>query len=190
MFKVNLVTKNPKDESLKTPPIEAIVDTGSELTWIPADALNQIQVRPERERSFATATKQIMNRQVGFAILEAEGYRTIDEVVFAEPGDLTLLGVRTLEGFGVAVDNIGHRFVAQITLVAAAGPGGGGGVVGFARGNATPSAGGDGQGARSSAKGPDMKSKTEEEEPTLGIKMVVTILCAAAGAVLVLYLIW
>jgi len=31
-----------------------------------------------------------------------------------------LLGVRTLEGFGVMVDNIGHRFVATTTIVASA----------------------------------------------------------------------
>ena len=56
--------------------------------------------------------------QVGYAILRAEGYETTDEIVFAEAGDMTQLGVRTLEGFGVAVDNIGHRFVAQTTIVA------------------------------------------------------------------------
>ena len=33
---------------------------------------------------------------------------------------MTLLGVRTLEGFGVMVDNIGHRFVATTTIVAVA----------------------------------------------------------------------
>ena len=55
---------------------------------------------------------------MGYAILAAEGYETNDEVVFAETGDMSLLGVRTLEGFGVMVDNIGHRFVATTTLVA------------------------------------------------------------------------
>ena len=55
---------------------------------------------------------------MGYAILSAKGYETNDEVVFAEPGDLTLLGVTTLEGFGVVVDNIAHRFVATTTLVA------------------------------------------------------------------------
>ena len=55
---------------------------------------------------------------VGYAILRAENYETIDEVVFAEPGDMNHLGVRTIEGFGVMVDNIGHRFVATTTLVA------------------------------------------------------------------------
>jgi hypothetical protein len=40
-------------------------------------------------------------------------------VVFAEPSDMALLGVRTLEGFGVMVDNVAHRFVATTTIVAA-----------------------------------------------------------------------
>jgi hypothetical protein len=34
---------------------------------------------------------------------------------------MTLLGVRTLEGFGVMVDNIGHRFGATTTIVAVGG---------------------------------------------------------------------
>ena len=33
---------------------------------------------------------------------------------------VTLLGVRTIEGFGVLVDNIGHGFVATTTIVAVA----------------------------------------------------------------------
>lgn len=55
---------------------------------------------------------------MGYAVLCAEGYETIDEVVLAQPGDLFLLGVRTLEGFGVMVDNVGHRVVAVITTAA------------------------------------------------------------------------
>ena len=52
--------------------------------------------------------------------MSAEGFETVDEVVFGEPGDLTLLGARTLEGFGVLVDNLAHRFVATGTKVAVA----------------------------------------------------------------------
>ena len=71
-----------------------------------------------RSRVFATVTQQRIEREVGYAILSAEGYETNDEVVFAQPGDMALLGVRTLEGFGVVVDNVGHRFVATTTIVA------------------------------------------------------------------------
>jgi clan AA aspartic protease len=117
-FKVNVVARNPKREELTTQPVLALVDTGSELTWLPADILESVGITPRRKRMFATATQQTIEREVGYAILSAEGYETNDEVVFAEPGDMTLLGVRTLEGFGVMVDNIGHRFVATTTLVA------------------------------------------------------------------------
>jgi len=121
MFKVNVVARNPKREELATKPLEALVDTGSELTWLPADVLMGAGITPRRKRIFATATQQKIEREVGYAILSAEGYETNDEVVFAESGDMTLLGVRTLEGFGVMVDNIGHRFVATTTIVAAGG---------------------------------------------------------------------
>jgi predicted aspartyl protease len=114
-FTVNVVARNPKDETLVTPPIAALVDTGSELTWLPSDLLRQAGITPRRRRAFLTATKALVTRDVGYAIVLTEGYETTDEVVFAEPGDATLLGVRTLEGFGVVVDNIGRRFIVQTT---------------------------------------------------------------------------
>jgi predicted aspartyl protease len=118
LFRVNVVARNPKDESRETPPIAALVDTGSELTWLPADVLEQAGITPRRKRTFLTATRQTVTRDVGYAILASEGFETADEVVFAQPGDLTLLGVRTIEGFGVTVDDVGHRFVAQTSIVA------------------------------------------------------------------------
>ena len=117
VFKVNVVAVNPADNR-STTQLEALVDTGSELTWFPRELLTDIGVTPRRRRSFLTATKQMIQRDVGYAILRAEGFETIDEVVFAEAGDMHLLGVRTLEGFGVMVDNLAHRFVATTTLAA------------------------------------------------------------------------
>jgi predicted aspartyl protease len=118
VFKVNVTARNPRREEQATPPVEALVDTGSGLTWLPKDLLENIGITPRRRRTFSTANKQILERHVGYAILQSEGHETNDEVVFAEPGDMALLGVRTLEGFGVMVDNIGHRFVSTTTLVA------------------------------------------------------------------------
>ncbi len=118
LFAVNLVAKNPKDEEKISQPIEAMVDTGSELTWLPADQLAALGIAPRRTRAFRTATQELVERPVGYAVLAAEGFETVDEVVFAQKGDLTLLGVRTIEGFGVMVDNLGHRFVAVSTVAA------------------------------------------------------------------------
>ena len=117
-FHVNVVAVNPQDQQQSTTAVRALVDTGSELTWLPADVLVAAGIKPVRQRSFSTATSEVVSRDVGYAILRAESFETIDEVVFAKQGDAQLLGVRTIEGFGVMVDNIGHRFVARTTLVA------------------------------------------------------------------------
>jgi predicted aspartyl protease len=117
-FRVSVVAANIADQQRTTPPIQALVDSGSELSWLPSDVVQSVGISPVRNRSFQTATGQTVQRPVGYAILRAEGFETIDEVVFAEPGDATLLGVRTIEGFGVMVDCVGHRFVATTTIVA------------------------------------------------------------------------
>jgi len=119
IFKVNLSAINPKEEHRQTPLIEALVDTGSELSWMPKQVLLDIGIHPRGKKRFTTAAGKVVERDFGYAILSAEGYCTNDEVVFAENGDLTLLGVRTLEGFGVMVDNIGHRFVATTSIATA-----------------------------------------------------------------------
>jgi len=56
---------------------------------------------------------------VGFAILHVDGHFTIDEVVFARPGDLNLLGARTLEGLNLRVDAKSRKLVAGGPLTAA-----------------------------------------------------------------------
>jgi predicted aspartyl protease len=117
-FHVSVVAVNPQDQQQLSAAVRALVDTGSELTWMPADVLLAAGIKPIRPRSFSTATSQVVQRDAGYAILRAENFETIDEVIFAQPGDASLLGVRTIEGFGVVVDNIGHRFVATTTLVA------------------------------------------------------------------------
>jgi predicted aspartyl protease len=114
---VNLTAINPKEEHRCTPPVEVMVDTGSEVSWLPRQLLTDAGITPRGKKRFVTADKRVIERDIGYAILTAEGYTTNDEIVFAEESDMSLLGVRTLEGFSVMVDNIGHRFVATASLV-------------------------------------------------------------------------
>jgi predicted aspartyl protease len=97
----------------------ALVDTGSEYTWIPSRTLEKIGVnREKKDLQFTMANGQTITRSVGFAILRVNGHFTIDEVVFAEPGDVTLLGARTLEGLSL-VDPRKKKLVAAGPLPAA-----------------------------------------------------------------------
>lgn len=97
-----------------------LVDTGSEYTWIPSKALERIGVnREKKDLVFTMANGQTITRSVGFAILRVDKHFTIDEVVFAEPGDLTLLGARTLEGLSLVVDPRKKKLVAAGPILAA-----------------------------------------------------------------------
>ena len=90
-----------------------LVDTGAEYTWINEDMLKKIGVKVEKkDLAFMMANGQMITRKIGFAIIHCGEFRTVDEVVFGEPGDLQLLGARTLEGFGAMVDPRKKRLVA------------------------------------------------------------------------------
>ncbi|MHC4503734.1 MAG: retroviral-like aspartic protease family protein [Planctomycetota bacterium] len=92
---------------------KALVDTGSEHTWIPGAKLEKIGVvREKKDLRFVMANGEIVTRSVGFAILRVGKNFTIDEVVFAEPGDQALLGARTLEGLNLRVDSARKKLVA------------------------------------------------------------------------------
>ncbi len=65
------------------------------------------------------ANGQKITRSVGFAIVRVDKHFTVDEVVFAEKGDLLLLGARTLEGLSLRVDSKQKKLVASGPLLAA-----------------------------------------------------------------------
>ena len=83
---------------------ETLVDTGSEYSWIPREVLESLGVGVERAHRFRTADGRVVHRVTGYAIVHAGGTRTSDEVVFAEPGDMVLLGAHTLEGLNLRID--------------------------------------------------------------------------------------
>jgi predicted aspartyl protease len=97
-----------------------LVDTGSDYTWIPGTLLEKIGAqREKKDVPFLMANGQSITRSVGFAIIRLDKYFTIDEVVFAEKGDLPLLGTRTLGGLNLTVDSKRKRLVASGPLLAA-----------------------------------------------------------------------
>lgn len=96
-----------------------LVDTGSELTWIAGDRLAGIGIEREKNLRFVMANGTTVARSVGFAVIRVGKSFTVDEVVFAEGGDLELLGARTLEGLNLKVDARNKELVAAGPLVAA-----------------------------------------------------------------------
>ena len=119
-FKIRCKIENiaARDRSAVVP--QMLVDTGSEYTWVSTSTLEKLDVKREKKDvNFVMANGQIITRSMGFAIVRYDKFFTVDEVVFAEKGDLLLLGARTLEGLSLMVDSRQKKLVASGPILAA-----------------------------------------------------------------------
>ena len=88
-----------------------IVDTSVVYNWIPSAVLIELGVSPVRVDRFETADGRVLEREVGFALLYAAGRSTATVVVFAQEGDMVLLGAIGLEGMNLQVDLVRRGLV-------------------------------------------------------------------------------
>lgn len=110
-FHVDLEVENPASSGARRTLRGVLVDTGAELSWLPAHVLESLGIERVKRLRFRQATGRIVERSVGEARLFACGTRTVDEVVFGKPGDLVLLGSRSLEGLNLTIDPVRKRLV-------------------------------------------------------------------------------
>ena len=83
---------------------EIVVDAASEYNWMPADLLFELGVRPARSECFQLAAGGVVEREIGFALIYANGRSTATPVVFAGDADVVMLGAIGLEGLNLCVD--------------------------------------------------------------------------------------
>jgi len=110
-FRVDIEIENPALSGAKQPLRSVLVDTGAELSWVPAPLLESIGVARNGQWQFRQADGTILSRWTGTVVIHLEGKRVGDEVVFGEPSDLVLLGSRTLEGLNLRVEPVTKRLV-------------------------------------------------------------------------------
>jgi len=99
---------------------ETMVDTGSEYTWIPRQVLEELSIRAQRKQAFELADGRRIERDIGYALVRAGGTEAPDLVVFAEAGDMTLLGAHSLEGLNLKIDPIRKELVPAGPVITAA----------------------------------------------------------------------
>ena len=61
-----------------------------------------------------------IDRDIGYALVKAGGSEAPDLVVFAEAGDLCLLGAHSLEGLNLKIDPVRKQLVLAGPAIAAA----------------------------------------------------------------------
>jgi clan AA aspartic protease len=119
IFRVTIGVENVAQRGVVRYVADALVDTGSELTWIPREVLQSIGIDVERRRSCIVADGRRVERDIGYAVVHAGESATVDEVVFAEESDFALLGVRSLEGLNLRIDVVRKKLVDAGPVLAA-----------------------------------------------------------------------
>jgi clan AA aspartic protease len=110
-FRVDVEIENPAKPGKRRRITSVLVDTGAELSWVPAEVLESLGIERYNKRHFRQADGTIIERWAGGAFIYVAGKRTNDDVVFGEPSDLVLLGSRTLEGLNFRIEPVTKQLV-------------------------------------------------------------------------------
>ena len=96
--------------------VEALVDTGSTFSALPASLLRRLGIAPTLTRRLRRANGQIEEYQAGTAFFTVNGRDGVAMVVFG-PEDVYLLGATTLESLLFAVDPVNKRLIPEVGLL-------------------------------------------------------------------------
>jgi predicted aspartyl protease len=108
-FRVDLEIENAVRPGERQMLSAVLVDTGAEFSWFPARVLESLGVERIKLWHFRRADGSVLARRTGAVALRLGAARTVDEVVCGEPGDLVLLGSRSLGGLDLRVDPVTMR---------------------------------------------------------------------------------
>lgn len=108
-FRIDVEIENPAAAGPRREVRAVLVDTGAELSCFPSEVLDALGIARRQMRRFRQADGSVLERWTGPAFVYAAGASTTDEVIFGEPGDLVLLGSRSLEGLNLRIDPVAKR---------------------------------------------------------------------------------
>ncbi len=96
--------------------IDALVDTGATYTSLPSSILADLRIEQIEVRRFRIADNRVVEFPVGEALLRLEDREFTAVVIFAPDAATPLVGMTTLEMFGLGVDPIEEKLVPVIAL--------------------------------------------------------------------------
>lgn len=114
LIQVNIRVSNPASDEERT--VEALVDTGSLYTTVPASILRDIGAEPIGPMNFELADGNVIETDVGVAFVALNGRKIATLVAFGPEGVEPLLGAMTLQQLELAVDMANERLVQGYKL--------------------------------------------------------------------------
>ena len=110
-FRVKVEIENPARPGDRRTLESVLVDTGAELSWFPATVLESLGIERRKEWRFRQADGSVLTRWAGSAWIYVGGTTATDDIIFGEPGDLVLLGSRSMEGLNLRVEPVTKQLV-------------------------------------------------------------------------------
>jgi predicted aspartyl protease len=108
-FRIDIEVENNASPGGRREIRNVLVDTGAELSCFPATILDELGIERCVSRRFRHADGTVLERWTGQASIYAVDAWTVDQIIFGMPGDLVLLGSRSLEGLNLRVDPVNKR---------------------------------------------------------------------------------
>ncbi|MBI3989212.1 MAG: hypothetical protein HY347_06305 [candidate division NC10 bacterium] len=108
-FRVTIEIGDPQGQHFE--PVDALVDTGSTYTVVPASLLLHLGVTPHIRDTFVLADGRRIELDIGRTWVRVDGRSEVTLVVFGEEGAEPLLGAYTLEGLRLAPDPVSRRLI-------------------------------------------------------------------------------
>ncbi len=91
--------------------LNALVDTGSFFTMVPASVLSSLGIKPHRTVGVTLADGRVTQTNLGEAKATINGESVNTLVLFGKEGTKPLLGAYTLEGLTLTVDPVNCRLI-------------------------------------------------------------------------------
>jgi predicted aspartyl protease len=112
-FSVKLQVWNPMPPG-DVEQFEALVDPRSTFSWISRARLERLSVKSSRKMGLRLKNGSIVERDMASVYIAIEGNPVGDVVVMAEAGESEVMGVHTIDGFGMAADPVQKRLVSSV----------------------------------------------------------------------------
>jgi clan AA aspartic protease len=91
--------------------LDALVDTGATYTWIPRPVLEKLGIVPAFQREFLLAGGRRIQRDVAQVVARIDGQSLYTLCIFGDERSEPLLGMVTLEEFGLGVDPVNRKLI-------------------------------------------------------------------------------
>jgi clan AA aspartic protease len=99
-MKIRGTVRGPRGEET----LEFLVDSGAMYTLLPHEVWKKIGLEPDSRQRFSLADGTVVERKLSECLIILSYGKRHSTVILGEPGDQALLGVVTLEEFGMMLN--------------------------------------------------------------------------------------